>query len=119
AVRRAPPLVLDLSAMWAGPVCARILRDAGWRVLKAEDSRRPDGARFGPPEFYADLHAGIPAVRLDFGTVAGRAALARLAGQAAVVIESSRPRALRNLGLVAEEWLAAEPGRIWVSITGY
>jgi crotonobetainyl-CoA:carnitine CoA-transferase CaiB-like acyl-CoA transferase len=115
----APRFVLDLSAMWAGPLCARILRDAGWRVLKAEDSRRPDGARFGPPQFYAELHSGIPAVRLDFGTAAGRAELARLAGQAAVVIESSRPRALRRLGLHADEWLAARPGRIWVSITGY
>ncbi|HTZ91320.1 MAG TPA: CoA transferase [Streptosporangiaceae bacterium] len=116
---RGAPLVLDLSAMWAGPVCARILRQAGWQVLKVEDVRRPDGARSGPPEFYAELHAGIPTVRLDFSSADGRAELRRLAGQAAVVIESSRPRALRNLGLLAEEWLAAAAGRVWVSITGY
>jgi hypothetical protein len=112
-------LVLDLSAMWAGPLCARILADAGWRVLEVEDSRRPDGARRGPPAFYAALHAGIPAVRLDFGSAAGRAELGRLAARAAIVIESSRPRALRALGLVARDWLAARPGRVWVSITGY
>ena len=35
------------------------------------------------------------------------------------MIESSRPRALRRLGLHADEWLAAGPGRIWLSITGY
>jgi crotonobetainyl-CoA:carnitine CoA-transferase CaiB-like acyl-CoA transferase len=112
-------LVLDLSAMWAGPVSASILRQAGWRVLKVEDARRPDGARFGPARFYADLHAGIPTVRLDFGSPDGRAELVRLAAHAGVVIESSRPRALRNLGLCAEEWLAAAPGRVWLSITGY
>ena len=112
-------LVLDLSAMWAGPVSASILHQSGWRVLKVEDIRRPDGARFGPPRFYAELHTGIPTVRLDFGTSHGRAELVRLAGQAGVVIESSRPRALRNLGLCAEEWLAAGPGRVWLSITGY
>jgi CoA-transferase family III len=112
-------LVLDLSAMWAGPLCARILGRAGWRVLKVEDSGRPDGARFGPPNFYAGLHAGQPAVRLDFSSTAGRAALLRLADQATVVIESSRPRALRGLGLIAEGWLGAAPGRIWVSVTGY
>jgi len=121
--RAAPPsahgLVVDLSAMWAGPLCASILGRAGWRVLKVEDSRRPDGARFGPPRFYADLHAGQPAVRLDFGSAAGRAELHRLADKAAVVIESSRPRALRRLGLIAEDWLRASPGRIWVSVTGY
>jgi len=112
-------LVLDLSAMWAGPVSASILHHAGRRVLKVEDIRRPDGARFGPPQFYAELHAGIPTVRLDFGTSRGRAELVRLAGQAGVVIESSRPRALRNPGLCAEEWLAGGPGRVWLSITGY
>jgi len=115
----APPFVLDLTAMWAGPLCARILHQAGWHVLKVEDSRRPDGARSGPAAFYASLHMGIPAVRLDFGSAEGRSALRRLAAQAGVVLESSRPRALRQLGLVAEEWLAESPGRIWVSVTGY
>jgi crotonobetainyl-CoA:carnitine CoA-transferase CaiB-like acyl-CoA transferase len=105
--------------MWAGPLCAQLLRQAGWHVLKVEDARRPDGARYGPPTFYDGLHAGCPAVRLDFGSAAGRAELARLAGLAGVVIESSRPRALRRLGLVAEDWLAAGAGRVWVSLTGY
>jgi crotonobetainyl-CoA:carnitine CoA-transferase CaiB-like acyl-CoA transferase len=116
---RAPGLVLDLSAMWAGPLCARILHQAGWRVLKAEDLQRPDGARSGPAQFYASLHAGIPTVQLDFNSPDGRAELIRLAGQAGVIVESSRPRALRALGLIAENWLCAAPGRIWISITGY
>lgn len=115
----APGLVLDLSAMWAGPLCASILHQAGWRVLKVEDARRPDGARSGPTQFYASLHAGIPAVRLDFGSAAGRSELVRLAGQAGIIVESSRPRALRRLGLVAEDWLAAQAGRTWISVTGY
>jgi crotonobetainyl-CoA:carnitine CoA-transferase CaiB-like acyl-CoA transferase len=88
-------------------------------VLKVEDVHRPDGARSGPPAFYADLHAGSRTVILDFGSAQGRAELSRLAGQAGVVVESSRPRALRRLGLVAEDWLSASPGRVWVSVTGY
>ncbi len=115
----AATLVLDLSALWAGPLCASLLRRAGWRTLKAEDARRPDAARSGSPRFYAGLHAGGRAVQLDFGTESGRAELRRLAGQAGVVVESSRPRALRRLGLIAEDWLAAAPGRVWISITGY
>jgi CoA-transferase family III len=111
--------VLDLSAMWAGPLCASILHRSGWQVLKVEDVRRPDGARSGPAAFYARLHAGIAAVRLDFGSASGRAELLRLADRAGIIVESSRPRALRALGLVAEEWLQAAPGRVWVSITGY
>jgi len=119
ATGHAPALAIDFSAMWAGPLCARILQQAGWRILKIEDSRRPDGARSGPPAFYSTLHDGIPAVRLDFGTASGRAEMRRLAELAGVVVESSRPRALRRLGLVAEDWLAAAPGRVWVSVTGY
>jgi hypothetical protein len=115
----APRLVLDLSAMWAGPLCANILGRAGWRVLKVEDVRRPDGARSGPPAFYADLHAGAQTVILDFGSAHGRAELARLADHAGIVVESSRSRALRRLGVVAEDWLSASPGRVWVSVTGY
>jgi crotonobetainyl-CoA:carnitine CoA-transferase CaiB-like acyl-CoA transferase len=114
-----PGLVLDLSAMWAGPLAASILGQAGWRVLKVEDSRRPDGARSGPAPFFTSLHAGSQTVQLDFGSPGGRAELARLAGLAGIVVEASRPRALRGLGLVAEDWLRAGPGRVWVSVTGY
>ncbi|MFB9317388.1 CoA transferase [Cryptosporangium minutisporangium] len=112
-------VVLDFSAMWAGPLCVHVLGRAGAQVVKVEDVRRPDGARFGPPEFYAELHDGHASLVLDFSTPEGRAALAALAADADVVVESSRPRALRRLGLVAEEWLAARPGRTWISITGY
>jgi crotonobetainyl-CoA:carnitine CoA-transferase CaiB-like acyl-CoA transferase len=115
----APRLVLDLSALWAGPLCTSILRQAGWRTLTVEDPRRPDGARASSPRFYAGLHEGGRTVQLDFSTTAGQGELKRLAGQAGVVVESSRPRALRRLGLDAAQWLAAVPGRVWVSVTGY
>src|SRR5438445_440620 len=56
--------VVDLSAMWAGPLCASVLGMAGADVIKVEDPRRPDGARFGPPEFFDLLHAGHRSVVL-------------------------------------------------------
>ncbi|MFG2377855.1 CoA transferase [Streptomyces sp. NPDC048504] len=46
-------------------------------------------------------------------------ALDEIVAEADVVIEASRPSALRRLGLRAEEFLAARPGRVWVGITGY
>ena len=110
-------LVLDLSALWAGPLCASVLGRAGAQVIKVEDVHRPDGARFGPAAFYDELHAGQLSRTLDFAT--DRDELLRLAERADLVIESSRPRALRGLGLVAEDWLRHRPGRTWVSITGY
>jgi crotonobetainyl-CoA:carnitine CoA-transferase CaiB-like acyl-CoA transferase len=80
---------------------------------------RPDGARFGPRGFYDLLHAGQESVALDFGTAEGRAALEALLRAADVVIEGSRPRALRQLGIRAEEILAGSRDKCWVSITAY
>lgn len=113
------PLVVDLSAMWAGPLCAHLLGRAGARVVKVESTGRPDGARRGHPGFFGWLHGGHESVALDLGTAAGREQLARLVDRADVVVESSRPRALAQLGIEAEAVVAARPGRTWVSITGH
>ncbi|WP_053753700.1 CoA transferase [Streptomyces sp. MMG1533] len=112
------PLVVDLSSLWAGPLCAHLLGRAGARVVKVESTRRPDGARSGNRRFYDWLHAGHESVAVDFTSAAGRAALARLVDAADVVIEASRPRALAQLGL-APEHLDHRPGKVWVGITGY
>ncbi|WP_405885232.1 CoA transferase [Streptomyces sp. NBC_01136] len=107
--------IVDLSALWAGPLCARLLGAAGARIVKVESTTRPDGARLGSPAFYHWLHEGHESRVLDFAS--GR--LAEAVAAADVVIEASRPRALRRLGVHAEEFLAARPGRVWLSITGY
>jgi hypothetical protein len=107
--------IVDFSALWAGPLCARLLGLAGARVLKVESATRPDGARFGTPAFYRWLHEGHTDRVVDFAP----GALDEIVAEADVVIEASRPRALRRLGLRAEKFLAARPGRVWVGITGY
>jgi hypothetical protein len=108
-------LVVDFSALWAGPLCAHLLGLAGARVVKVETPQRLDGARRGNQDFYDLLHAGHRAVLLDPTMVSGRAALAALVAAADIVIESSRPRALAGFGLDADA--AVEQGTIWVSIT--
>jgi len=110
-------LVLDFSALWAGPLCAHLLGLAGATVVKVETPQRPDGARGGNPEFYRLLHAGHRSVVLDPDTADGRDALARLVDAADIVIEASRPRALARFGLDASA--AAAAGTTWVSITAY
>jgi hypothetical protein len=111
-------VVVDLSSMWAGPLCARLLGLAGARVIKVESAARPDGARGGNPEFFDWLHAGHRSVSVDFGTREGRTALAALLQAADVVIEASRPRALAALG-VGPDMVRHRPGQVWLSITGY
>ncbi|MCP5057140.1 MAG: CoA transferase [bacterium] len=113
------PLVVDLSSLWAGPLCADLLRRCGARVCKVESEGRPDGARAGPAAFFDLLNAGKPSVALDFDDAAGRAALHKLIGAADIVIEASRPRALEQLGIDAAAWVHEKPGRVWLSITAY
>ena len=61
-------LVVDFSALWAGPLCASLLGMAGARVVKVEVPQRLDGARQGNPDFYRLLHAGHRSVVLDPAT---------------------------------------------------
>ena len=110
-------LLADFSALWAGPLCARLLGLAGARVVKVETPWRPDGARRGNAAFYRLLHAGHRCVVLDPRTSGGRDAMAALVHAADIVIESSRPRALARFGLDAEA--AAAAGTTWVSITAH
>ncbi len=115
---RAAPRVLDLSSLWAGPLCSHLLQRCGADVVKLESTRRPDGARQGPAAFFDLLNAGKRSVALDFATAEGRTQLRMLIEQADIVIEASRPRALRQLGIVAEQCVD-DYGLTWISLTGY
>jgi hypothetical protein len=109
------PLVIDLTAMWAGPLCARLLGVGGARVIKIESTSRADGARVGNPAMFEVLHRGHELRTLDFKTQ--RDELQRLLDRADVVLEASRPRALRQLGIDAAAYVRR--GVVWVSITAY
>lgn len=115
----ARPRVVDLSSLWAGPLCGQLLGLAGAELIKVESTRRPDGARLGPAAFYDLLNASKASVALDFRSHEGRRALAGLIASADIVIEASRPRALEQLGIDAERCLRARPGTTWISITGH
>jgi len=115
--KRRQPLVVDLSALWAGPLCGRLLGLAGARVVKVESVGRPDGARCGSAGFYEALNAEKESVGLDLRTPRGVGSLRSLLRHADIVIENARPRAFAQLGISAER-LVGE-GLVWVSITGY
>ena len=117
--RRKRPVVLDLSSLWAGPLCGALLRRAGADVIKVESAARPDGARLGHSGFYDFLNAGKASVALDFRAARGVAALRDMMLRADIIIEGSRPRALRQIGIDADAILLENPGVTWVSITGH
>lgn len=111
--------VLDLSALWAGPLAGSLLAQAGLDVLKLESPGRPDGARAGPRAFFDLLNADKRGCALDLRSRPDRVLFDALLDAADVVIESARSRALEGLGVSAPRWVARHPGRLWISITGY
>ncbi len=118
------PLVIDLSALWAGPLTAHLLWLAGAQVVKVESANRPDGLRpngsnRGDPALYAALNQGKASVALDLRDAAGRDALLALIARADIVIEAARPRALRQLGIDADALARSHPGLVWLSITAH
>jgi hypothetical protein len=113
--RGATPLVVDLTALWAGPLCANLLGLGGAEIVKVESVQRPDGARIGSPALFELLHRGHRTIVLDFRNPADLDRLRTLVSQADLVLEASRPRALAQLGVDAEEVVAG--GTSWLSIT--
>jgi crotonobetainyl-CoA:carnitine CoA-transferase CaiB-like acyl-CoA transferase len=113
-------VVLDLSALWAGPLCSQLLLAAGATVIKVEALDRPDGARRGPAAFFDLLNAGKRCVALDLNEPRDRSRLRDLVHRADVVVEASRPRALAQLGIVVTEAMEQPAGpHAWLSITGF
>ena len=112
-------LVLDFSSLWAGPLCGNLLAQMGARVIKVESTKRPDGARFGPEEFFDLLHAGQESIAVNFAESGDLIKLKRLMTHADVIIESSRPRAFAQLGLDPAALFAVKPDLVWTSVTAY
>lgn len=107
-------LVVDMSSMWAGPLCGRLMAAAGATVVKVESPDRPDGTRGAHGGFFDWVNSGKLSVSVPFGS----RELADLLAAADVVIEGSRPAALTRHGLGAET-VPARPGRIWLRLSGY
>ena len=111
--------VVDLSALWAGPMCGAILAAMGATVSKIESTRRPDPTRGSTPEFFRRLNSAKRCIGLDLGSEAGQAALRDAISRTDVLITSARPRAFAGLGLDPDLIFGLNPGLVWVAITGY
>lgn len=113
--RAVPGKVVDLSALWAGPLCAGLLARAGSRVVRIESISRPDPTPQGSPRLDALLNGEKERLPLDLRSTVGRAALLAELADADVLVTSARSAALARLGLVPE----AMPHLTWVAITAH
>jgi hypothetical protein len=111
--------VVDLSALWAGPMCGAILAAMGAAVTKIESVRRPDPTRDATPEFFRRLNGRKSDLRLDLSTPGDQERLREAIRGADVFITSARPRAFAGLGVDPGAVFADNPGLVWVAVTGY
>lgn len=114
-----PVRVVDLSALWAGPMCGAILAAMGAEVTRIDSVRRPDPTSGSIPEFFRRLNGAKRPLPLDLSAPEGRDRLWDEILAADVLITGFRPRALPGLGLDVDRIFAANPGLVWVAITGH
>lgn len=110
-----PLRVLDLSALWAGPLCGAILAAHGHDVTKVESPARPDPVATHTPALDRRLNGRKRRLSIPFPSPRMDSLLA----EADVLITSARPRAFDMAGWSVERLFAARPSLIWVAITGH
>lgn len=114
--------VIDLTTVISGPVCTMILADQGADVIKVE----PPGGEIarrtaGEGEFtamFVSANRGKRSIALDLKQRAGVDALRRLIAGADVLVQNFRPGTMERLGLSEPAMREANPGLIYVSISG-
>lgn len=111
--------VLDMSALWAGPLCGALLAEAGAEVTRIHSIGRPDPTAQHSPILFQRLHGKKQTLNLDLRREADRAILLAMIGSTDMLITSARPAALARLGLDAGLLHRLNPTLIWCAITAY
>lgn len=116
--------VLDFTIVMSGPMCTRMLADAGADVIKIEPPegdvvRQRAPVRGGISTYYASMNCGKRSVVLDLGTAEGRRLARQLAVKADVVVENFRPGVMKRLGLDHATLAADNPRLVYASISGF
>ena len=126
--------VLDLSRILAGPTATQLLGDLGATVVKVENpksggddtrawgpnyARNPDGSHTDLSAYFMAANRNKQSIAVDISTEEGQDIVRRLAARADVVLENYKPGGLKKYGLDHETMLAAHPGLVYCSISGF
>ncbi len=113
--------VIDFSAVFAGPICARMLLDCGAEVIKIEAPGIGDFTRGvdGISRVYAHFNAGKKSIAIDLKLAAGRQLAKRLIAEADIVIENFRPGIMAKFGLDYASLKQERPDLVYCSISGF
>jgi CoA:oxalate CoA-transferase len=110
--------VLDFTRVVAGPLCTRMLADAGANVLKID---RPTPDADGPTRATGSPSAnlGKRSIAVDLSQPDGVAVARDAVARADVIVENFTPGVMTRLGLGYEQLSADHPELIYASISGF
>ncbi|KQR41471.1 CaiB/BaiF CoA-transferase family protein [Acidovorax sp. Leaf160] len=118
--------VLDLSRVFAGPLCGQVLADFGAEVVKVEHPGRGDdtrdwGMRIGKTEttYYNSMNRNKRSITLDLQSPEGAKIVHELLPQFDVVIHNFKTGGAEKLGLGYEQLKALKPDLIYCAVAGY
>jgi crotonobetainyl-CoA:carnitine CoA-transferase CaiB-like acyl-CoA transferase len=122
--------VLDLSAIWAGPMAAMVLADLGADVIKVESVQRPEYWRTLLADFTAErwwetspllqvMQRNRRDITLNLADPEGRALLEELVKSADVLVENFSPRVMPQFGLGYPRLRELNPRLIMLSSSGF
>ncbi len=117
--------VVALEQAVSAPMCTRVLADFGARVIKIENPKGGDFARYydevvnGLAAHFVWANRGKESVTLDLKVEAGRDILHRLLMRADVLVSNLAPGSISRLGIGAADLEQRHPNVIAVEIDGY
>lgn len=118
--------VLDLSRVFAGPLCGQVLADFGAEVIKVEHPTRGDdtrdwGHRIGKTEttYYNSMNRNKRSITLDLQTAEAIQIIYDLLPQFDVVIHNFKQGGADKLGLGYDKLKSIKPDLIYCSVAGY
>ncbi|WP_367067571.1 CoA transferase [Oryzisolibacter sp. LB2S] len=118
--------VLDLSRVFAGPMCAMVLADFGAEVIKVEHPGRGDdtrdwGLRIGKTEttYYNSMNRNKRSITIDLQSAEGLKIIHDLVPQCDVVIHNFKTGGAEKLGLGYEQLKALKGDLIYCAVAGY
>ena len=113
--------VVDFSAVYAGPICARFLLDCGADVIKIEPPGIGDLTRgaTGITPAFAHFNAGKRSLAMDLKTEKGQQIARDLIGNADIVVQNFRPGIMARFGLDYESLVSENPDLVYCSISGF
>ena len=118
--------VIDLTSMWAGPLCTELLARGGASVIKIEPSSRPDGLRYGDGDdgsgnapMFVELNRSKEFADIDLRYCSEGGEFHQLVRSADLVVTSLSPRANENLGITCEKLTSINPDIAVLSITAF